>query len=364
MNILHLIPFDVKGGAETFVIDLIKSQLLNKKINKIILFTFQTENNKNKILTDINSSNFEHINVDFSFNFFNHLFVITKIFFILLCNNINVVHTHLISALYGPLLTIFFPSIKFLHTIHNQADKELGSTKNSIYYKLRKFYYYKITVISISESVKGSVYDYYNLKTQIIFNGAKHLKRINNDHSFKKHNDSKILLAVGNTRIQKNFEFLIQAFRIIKPDYFVKLFILGALVDEFENINIKKYENEGVFFKGSVNNVQDYMKDADFLCMPSLYEGLPITLIEAKANNLLPVVTPVPGIVDMVTNSKDGFIAKNTSLDEYVIVLREALATDVDVLDQMKKNGSDQYLSNFTIKNCAEKYYKLYTELQ
>ena len=240
MNILHLIPFDVKGGAETFVIDLIKSQLLNKKINKIILFTFQTENNKNKILTDINSSNFEHINVDFSFNFFNHLFVITKIFFILLCNNINVVHTHLISALYGPLLTIFFPSIKFLHTIHNQADKELGSTKNSIYYKLRKFYYYKITVISISESVKGSVYDYYNLKTQIIFNGAKHLKRINNDHSFKKHNDSKILLAVGNTRIQKNFEFLIQAFRIIKPDYFVKLFILGALVDEFENINIKK----------------------------------------------------------------------------------------------------------------------------
>ena len=360
MNIVHFIPFDVKGGAETFVIDLIKCQLLNKKINKITLVTFQTANNNNEILIDINSTNFEHINVDFSFIFFNHFFVIIRILYFLLFNNINVVHTHLISALYGSLLTIFFPSIKYIHTVHNQADKELGAKKESIYYYLRKYYYSKITVVSISESVKYSIYDFYKLKTQIIFNGAKKLKRINKEYSFKKQDKSKILLAVGNTRIQKNFKFLIQAFRIIKSDYSVKLFILGALVDEFENISTKKYENEGVFFKGSVNNVQDYMKDANFLCIPSLYEGMPITLIEAKANKLIPIVTPVSGILEMVTDLKDGFISKDKSLDEYVTVLRNALSSDIKVLKRMKKNGINEYLIKYTIKNCEENYFNLY----
>ena len=80
-------------------------------------------------------------------------------------------------------------------------------------------------------------------------------------------------------------------------------------LDNYIEIDKEKYISQNIYFMGSVPNVQDYMKTCDFLCMSSKYEGMPITLLEAMANGLIPIVTPVEGILDLITDNINGIIA-------------------------------------------------------
>lgn len=67
-----------------------------------------------------------------------------------------------------------------------------------------------------------------------------------------------------------------------------KLMLIGAgpLEDEIKKI-VKNYNlNEAVIFVGTTRTVVDYYHAMDLFLMPSLFEGLPITGIEAQANGL------------------------------------------------------------------------------
>jgi len=168
------------------------------------------------------------------------------------------------------------------------------------------------------------------------------------------------LLAVGNTRKEKNFQLLIDAFNNLKKNYDIKLTILGALVEGFQFVDVKEYEKNSIFFKGSVNNVQDYMKNSSFLCMPSIHEGMPITLLEAKANSLIPVVTPAPGIIELVTNNEDGFIANDMTQQSYELALKEALECDESTLSMMKKKAVEDYNNLYSMTICERNYFEYY----
>ena len=104
--------------------------------------------------------------------------------------------------------------------------------------------------------------------------------------------DKKIFICVGHLEKVKNHIFLLDVFTKIKEKSFV-LYILGegkleGLLKDYVNRNNL---NDHVIFTGNVNNVNEYMMAADCLLMPSLYEGVPVTLIEAQAASLRCVVS-------------------------------------------------------------------------
>lgn len=94
---------------------------------------------------------------------------------------------------------------------------------------------------------------------------------------------------IGNFVEQKNHDFLIDIFyNYNKQNPHSKLLLLGDGVLR-EKIN-NKIQNLGitdkVIFTGSVDNPAFYMNGIDLIVMPSLFEGLPLTLIEEQANGL------------------------------------------------------------------------------
>ncbi len=106
-------------------------------------------------------------------------------------------------------------------------------------------------------------------------------------------------LAIGHVgcfNTQKNHDFLIEVFRYInKKNQNSKLILIG---DGFEKEKIKQkvklYGLEKVvLFIGEIENVYDYMSAFDIVIMPSLYEGLPLTLVEEQANGLTCIVSDV-----------------------------------------------------------------------
>lgn len=94
---------------------------------------------------------------------------------------------------------------------------------------------------------------------------------------------------VGRFNPQKNHFFLIDIFyEISKLNADVKLMLIGTGYQEKkirEKINQFNLNNK-VIFIGNSNRVHDLMQAMDVFLFPSLYEGLPLTLIEAQASGL------------------------------------------------------------------------------
>jgi glycosyltransferase involved in cell wall biosynthesis len=94
----------------------------------------------------------------------------------------------------------------------------------------------------------------------------------------------------------KNQSFVVTVFNeLYKKDKRYRLCLIGD--GSFQTIIKEQVENLGlktiVFFTGNIDNVNEYLNAFDLILMPSLYEGLPLTLIEQQANGLQCVCSDV-----------------------------------------------------------------------
>lgn len=139
----------------------------------------------------------------------------------------------------------------------------------------------------------------YNLKNNfenliILNNKVDALKFQYNDIRYNKYrsdlfNEGKNIICVGHLIPLKNQSYILDVFKkLLKRDSSFNLTIIGdgELMDELKKLTTMYCINNKVNFVGNVNNVNEYMIGADMLVMPSLYEGLPVTLIEAQAAGL------------------------------------------------------------------------------
>ncbi len=139
---------------------------------------------------------------------------------------------------------------------------------------------------------------------------------------------NKILIGnVGRLANQKNQSFLLEIFSKIKQiNSDTMLMIIGG--GELEKQLHEKAMNLGiiddVIFTGSINDANKYYSAMDVFVMPSLYEGLPFTAIEAQVNGLKCVIS------DKVTKMTDAsgettFTSLDDSLEKWAdIILKSA----------------------------------------
>lgn len=161
----------------------------------------------------------------------------------------------------------------------------------------------------------------------------------------KKYNieDKKVLGCVGHFEKVKNHSFLIDVFnQIHKLDSDTVLILLGdgSLKKEIEKKCIELGINNDVVFIGNVNNVNEWMQAMDFLLMPSLYEGIPLTLIEAQAaglkcfvSNKVSEESNVTGWLDYLPLNEECWVSK---VNQYTCYDRST-----NWSDKIIKNGYD-----------------------
>jgi glycosyltransferase involved in cell wall biosynthesis len=79
---------------------------------------------------------------------------------------------------------------------------------------------------------------------------------------------------------------------------------LGAL----RELARAKAVDDILHFKGQVTDIPERLAAADILLMSSIYEGMPISLIEATHAGLPMIATDVGGCAEIVRNGENGFI--------------------------------------------------------
>ena len=107
---------------------------------------------------------------------------------------------------------------------------------------------------------------------------------------------------VGSLTAPKNHSFLLDVFASVllkKPEARLLLCGDGQLRADIEHKADSLGIRDKVIFKGIVRNVNEYMMAMDVLIFPSLFEGFPITIIEAEATGL-PIV-----MSDVITREVD-----------------------------------------------------------
>ena len=90
----------------------------------------------------------------------------------------------------------------------------------------------------------------------------------------------------------------------------------------------------------------------------SLYEGNPITILEAMSVGL-PIIAPnVGGIPDVVVDKKNGFLYEVNDSDGLIKCL-DKITLDKTQLDEMSKQNM-QKSQQFSIETCSKKYLNLF----
>ena len=369
MDILQITPSLSNAGAERFVVD-ISNQLskLNHNVTVISLIgEFSSFSLSKEINRKIKLIFLKKKKKGFSLRVFNLLNDFLKE------NSFDIIHTHIRALNYISLPNLINSKNKIVHTIHSDARKESRSKLIRLYRKQlfkNKFVY----PVCISEVSLESFEKIYNMKSKMIKNGSrkisksqKYISAKNNLRKFRINNETKIYVNIARISKPKNQQLLINVFKTLKKESInaVLIMIGGPKTEKNKKIyeQMKKDAPKNVFLLGELDNATDYLFFSDFFCLSSLWEGMPISLIESFSTGCIPVCTPAGGIKNMIYDNINGFISDDFTYNSYMNKIKESLLLEKSSVKQMKKSGLNSFKKIYSIKNCALNYEKFFHEI-
>lgn len=176
---------------------------------------------------------------------------------------------------------------------------------------------------------------------------------------------SKQIISVGRLTYQKGFDMLCDVAKVVlKDNKGWKWLILGDGEDKDKlRSKIKEYGLENkLILKGNVSNVEEYYKNSSLYVMTSRFEGLPMTLLEAKTYKL-PIVSfnCLTGPSEIVKNNVNGYLINPENV--------EAMSNKLNILmnneNKLKEfsNNAQIDIEKFKLKPIIERWEKVLISL-
>ena len=175
------------------------------------------------------------------------------------------------------------------------------------------------------------------------------------------HADStKNIIHIGRFNLQKNHEFLITIFsEILKKDATYKLFLVGEgeLKHTIENKVNQLNISNNVVFLGSRNDVNELLQAMDIFIFPSLFEGLPVALVEAQASGVKCFISDgIPTEAILIPENVDVISLQKTTQEWADTILSNNQFVKKDVSQLIIDKGYD---INKNVKILENKYLEL-----
>jgi len=370
LKILHIIPNLKKGGAERLVLD-ICTELASRQGIEVKLVVFSDSNDYLDASQYVDLSIID-CQVRLSVLKKNKIQVNKLQSFI---DNFqpDIIHSHLFMSEIVSR-SCYYPKAKWYSHCHdNMVQLEsfgLSTLLNKN--KLTNFYeknyllnrYKKnggTNFLAISNDTKSyfskNILTYTTTLLHNAINFNKFFKPLNFDVQKSKLN----LVCTGSLVDKKNQIFLVDVVDKIKEKNIdVQLDILGEGVNrnkietEIKNKNLE----ENIFLRGNVNNVEEYLWNADIYTHSATYEPLGLVLIEAMAAGLPVVCLDGKGNKDLMENGKNGYLITKQNASFFADKI-------LDIWNDKKKHQemseyAQEYAKNYDIKNYVEKLLKIY----
>jgi glycosyltransferase involved in cell wall biosynthesis len=176
---------------------------------------------------------------------------------------------------------------------------------------------------------------------------------------------NKVVGMVARLDLQKGFEYLLRAVRELCGTFpALKVMVVGEGPDRklIEDMIQRFGLQSNVILAGQHSDMPGIYAAIDILVLPSLNEGLPMTILEAMAASKPVIATRVGAIPKVIKDGHTGLLVDPGDVEG----LRNALArllSDSDLCRRIGTSGHDWVSRNFTSEAMALKYRQMYDEV-
>ncbi len=354
MKVLQVIPYFCFGGAETMCENL--THALEKLGHQVVVVSLLTEHTP--ISQRMEQAGIRILYLDKKLGL--DLSMVKKLCRVMKQEKPDVVHSHLNAIKYVGLAARLAGIKTYVHTVHNVADKEAEGTLQKIVNRI----YFRLgwsVPVALSPEVQASIADFYGMeksKIPVAYNGID-LSRCQPKGSYRLGETVK-LLHIGRFNEQKNHKLLLSVFaKLYREDPRCRLWLVGdgELRPEMEALAKELGVLDAVQFFGAQSDVHPYLQDADLFLLPSLYEGMPMTIIEAMATALPIAAAEVGGLPDMLKNGESGLLVPCEEMA--VLEACRKLIGDESLRRSLGQNARKESV-RFSADHMAEEYCRIY----
>lgn len=350
-NILFFSRSTQHGGTENVILQL--CEVFHSLVNKIIVVSatgFPIERLKPFRIQHYSIPDIENKSLR------NIITVARKIKTIIEREDITVIHTHhRMAAFYVKLLGLHKLCV-FINTSHN------------VFYNKRfltRFAYKDANLVACGEMVKKNLEEVYGLKNvAVIHNAVKAFDEniIYDEELEKMREEGKFLVGnIGRLSMQKGMEYYILAIpTVVEKHPEAQFYIIGS-GEDMEKL-IMMSQGLPVTFMGYREDIQNLMSQMDLIVLSSLWEGLPLTPIEAFSVGKTVVATGVDGTLEVVANNQNGFLVEPRNDKQ----IAEKVCWMIEHPEErlvMEKAAKETFKKFFSFDKFTEAYVNFYERL-
>ena len=204
-----------------------------------------------------------------------------------------------------------------------------------------------------------------------IYHSQLHLSQIN-EVPVPAADRSKTIICVGTIGLRKGQTFLAHAFSRIAaefPDW--RLALIGrhgeaGMVDEIKGAIARHQLSERILLLDKCSNeeVDRWMRTAAIFAMPSLYEGLGLSLQEALFHGCACIGSSAGGITDLIENDSNGILVERGNTDQLARGLQRLMAGE-DLRARLGAQARQSIIQKeMFAEKMVEKYDRLYREIR
>lgn len=154
------------------------------------------------------------------------------------------------------------------------------------------------------------------------------------------------IVCVARFSAQKNQRLLVQALRKVESPWSLVFVGEGPMEDEVQKLVHELGLSDRVEFLGARDDVGSVLAGSDIFALPSNWEGLPLTILEAMRASLPVIASDVGGVSEVLVNDVTGYLVQRDDVEAFAEAL-ERLVGDQELRDKFGKCGRERFLSDF-----------------
>ena len=286
-------------------------------------------------------------------------------------DRVDVVHGHLFGdSLHGYLAAKRAKRLPMVLTLHNSTDARTGLQLRGYKWLLQR----DTVAIACAEFVRTSFVD-------SMGSAAQGVRTISNGIAFDDQGpraeraevtelglrpEAVIFATIGRLEAQKAYPMLFRALRELidrtKTDLQVVMFGDGSLRAELEQLRNALGLQDHLKMAGFRKDITRWLPAVDAVVFSSIFEGLPIALLEAMATRRAVVATRVGGMPGALEADRDALLVPARDPE----ALSEAMARIVEQPELRRRLGESaraRFEAEFTAQTMTRRYEDLYREV-
>ena len=283
----------------------------------------------------------------------------------------HIIHAHGTRAASNVFYSANKLNIPMIYTVHGWS---FHNNQNFLIRKIREYSESFLTkravkTITVSESNKNDGVERFNLKNaQVIYNGID-ARKFNPDANY---NDIRAEFGIPEDKTlvgylvrmtyQKDPFTMVRAIKRVSETNKNIMFLMvgnGELLDATKKLASELEVLDQIVFSNFRSDMPAILQAIDIYCLPSLWEGMPIGLLEAMAMGKACIASSVDGTKELIDEGVNGLLIKTKDAD--------ALAKQIINLHlhpekrlALGNNAKDYISKNFSLNEMVLKIEELY----